>query len=156
MILRDDGSRARQVVPLTTLPPFGSQDPLDLYKWLDDYESKTHGQAMALAHNGNLSNGWMFPVVDKFDEDKPLDDRYLRSRSKWEPLAEVTYADLMAGSIEVRGRRVPTTPLSSLPRAREIAATLKEWITSGSFTLGEPQIGLPSTPWPGALPEQRP
>jgi uncharacterized protein (DUF39 family) len=87
------------------------------------------------------------PVVD-YGRDYPM--------GEGEPLAEVTYADLMAGSIEVRGRRVPTTPLSSLPRAREIAATLKEWITSGSFTLGEPQIGLPSTPWTGALPEQRP
>jgi uncharacterized protein (DUF39 family) len=87
------------------------------------------------------------PVVD-YGRDYPM--------GEGEPLAEVTYADLVAGSIEVRGRRVPTTPLSSLPRAREIAATLKEWITSGSFTLGEPQIGLPSTPWTGALPAQQP
>ena len=57
VILRDDGSRARQVIPLTTQPPVGTQDPLDLYQWLEDYEAKTGGQALALAHNGNLSNG---------------------------------------------------------------------------------------------------
>ncbi len=57
VILRDDGRRARQVIPLTTLPPIGTQDPLDLYKWLADYEAKTGGQAFAIAHNGNLSNG---------------------------------------------------------------------------------------------------
>ncbi|MHC4323921.1 MAG: DUF3604 domain-containing protein, partial [Planctomycetota bacterium] len=54
VILRDDGSRARQVIPLTTLPPVGSQDPLDLYQWLADYETKTGGQALSIAHNGNL------------------------------------------------------------------------------------------------------
>ena len=62
VILRDGAMRAKQVVPLTTQPPFGTTDPLDLYKWLDDYESKTNGQALAIAHNGNLSNGWLFPI----------------------------------------------------------------------------------------------
>jgi hypothetical protein len=56
VILRDDGNRARQVTPLTTQPPLGTQDPLDLYQWLEDYEARTRGQALALAHNGNLSN----------------------------------------------------------------------------------------------------
>ena len=62
VILRDDRSLARQVIPMTTLPPLGSQDPLDLYQWLEDYEAKTGGQALAISHNGNLSNGWMFPL----------------------------------------------------------------------------------------------
>jgi uncharacterized protein (DUF39 family) len=34
-------------------------------------------------------------------------------------------------------------PLSSVTRAREIAATLKEWIGAGNFLLGEPQWLLP-------------
>ena len=34
VVLRDDGSRARQVLPLTTQPPLGTTDPLDLYQWL--------------------------------------------------------------------------------------------------------------------------
>ena len=46
VILRDAGDPARQVIPLTTQPPLGTQDPLDLYQWLDDYESKTGGQAI--------------------------------------------------------------------------------------------------------------
>jgi hypothetical protein len=89
VILRDDGSRARQVLPLTTLPPFGTQDPLDLYQWLDDYESRTHGQAMAIAHNGNLSNGWMFPTDRTYAGGK-VDNNYVELRAKWEPLYEVT------------------------------------------------------------------
>jgi hypothetical protein len=89
VILRDDGSRARQVIPLTTQPPLGTQDPLDLYRWLEDYEAKTGGQALSLAHNGNLSNGWMFPMVDTYAGGK-VDKNYVEQRAKWEPLYEVT------------------------------------------------------------------
>jgi hypothetical protein len=89
VILRDDGSRARQVIPLTTQPPVGTQDPLDLYQWLTDYEAKTGGQALSLAHNGNLSNGWMFPMLDTYAGGK-VDKNYVEQRAKWEPLYEVT------------------------------------------------------------------
>ena len=89
VILRDDGVRARQVIPLTTQPPLGTQDPLDLYQWLADYESKTGGQALAIAHNGNLSNGWMFPMEDTYAGGK-VDKNYVELRAKWEPLYEVT------------------------------------------------------------------
>ena len=89
VILRDDGNRARQVTPLTTLSPLGSQDPLVLYKWLEDYEKKTGGQALALAHNGNLSNGWMFPMDGTYAGGK-VDKNYVELRAKWEPLYEVT------------------------------------------------------------------
>ncbi len=77
------------VVPLTTQPPLGTTDPLDLYKWLEDYEKKTRGQALALAHNGNLSNGWMFPT-DRTYAGGRVDKNYVELRAKWEPLYEVT------------------------------------------------------------------
>ena len=89
VILRDGGERARQVVPLTTQPPTGTTDPLDLYTWLENYEKKTGGKALALAHNGNLSNGWMFPTEDTYAGGK-VDKNYVRLRAKWEPLYEVT------------------------------------------------------------------
>jgi len=89
VILRDDGVRARQVIPLTTQPPMGTQDPLDLYQWLANYESKTGGQALAIAHNGNLSNGWMFPMEDTYAGGK-VDKNYAELRAKWEPLYEMT------------------------------------------------------------------
>jgi len=89
VILRDNGDRARQVIPLTTLPPLGTQDPLDLYQWLADYETKTGGQTFALAHNGNLSNGWMFPMVETYAGGK-VNKNYVKLRAKWEPLYEVT------------------------------------------------------------------
>ncbi len=89
VILRDNGDRASQVVPMTTLPPVGSPDPLELYKWLEEYEEKTGGRAFAIAHNGNLSNGWMFPV-DKTYAGGRVNKEYVTQRAKWEPLYEVT------------------------------------------------------------------
>ncbi|MEH6650723.1 MAG: DUF3604 domain-containing protein [Motiliproteus sp.] len=89
VILRDNGDRAAQVIPLTTQPPMGTTDPLDLYKWLADYEDKTGGKAFAISHNGNLSNGWMFPTDDTYAGGK-VDKNYVEQRAKWEPLYEVT------------------------------------------------------------------
>jgi hypothetical protein len=67
----------------------GSTDPLDLYEWLEDYEKNTGGQALAIAHNGNLSNGWMFPI-DKTYAGGRVNKQYVSLRAKWEPLYEVT------------------------------------------------------------------
>ncbi|MGZ9129777.1 MAG: DUF3604 domain-containing protein, partial [Candidatus Binatia bacterium] len=57
VIYRDDGSKASQVEPYTTFPPLGSADPRDLWKWMAAYEQRTGGRLLAIAHNGNLSNG---------------------------------------------------------------------------------------------------
>jgi uncharacterized protein (DUF39 family) len=58
-------------------------------------------------------------------------------------LGTVTYAELRSGSIEIDGKTIPTGPISSLPTARKIAATLKEWIAKGSFVLSPPLQPLP-------------
>ncbi|RKO67015.1 homocysteine biosynthesis protein [Desulfofundulus salinus] len=59
-------------------------------------------------------------------------------------LGYVSYAQLKSGKIVVQGKEVPTAPLSSYPRAREIAGILKEWIQKGEFFLSEPVQLLPS------------
>jgi len=59
-------------------------------------------------------------------------------------LGEVNYRQLRSGKITVRGKEVPTASISSYPKAREIAATLKEWIRKGEFLLTQPVITLPS------------
>jgi len=89
VIFRDNGDRARQVVPFTTFPPMGSTDPLDLYKYLENYEARTNGAVMALAHNGNLSNGIMFPVDAQYTG-KAIDKFYVEQRAKWERIYEIT------------------------------------------------------------------
>jgi uncharacterized protein (DUF39 family) len=57
----------------------------------------------------------------------------------------VSYAELKSGVITVKGEKVPTAPLSSVVKAREIAAILKDWILKGVFTMGEPQFTLPGS-----------
>jgi hypothetical protein len=89
VIFRDGGDRARQMMPMTTIRPLGSTDPLDLYKWMENYEAKTSGKVFALAHNGNLSNGWMFPI-DKTYAGGKVNKNYVEQRARWEPLYEIT------------------------------------------------------------------
>ncbi|MGC8495535.1 MAG: homocysteine biosynthesis protein, partial [Syntrophobacteraceae bacterium] len=72
------------------------------------------------------------------------------SRTRLEPVGEVNYAQLKSGSITIEGREIPTVPLSSYSRAKEIAEILKSWIEKGQFLLGEPQKMLPSVPYPAS------
>ena len=88
VVFRDNGDKARQVEPFTVYPPYGSDNPVNLWKWMDAYEKKTGGSVLAIAHNGNLSNGLMFPVVEEFG--KKLDRAYAEERMKWERLYEAT------------------------------------------------------------------
>ena len=89
VIFRDGANKVSQVVPATTQAPVGSTDPLFLYDYLEKYESRTGGSALALAHNGNLSNGIMFPVDRQFTGGK-VDKNYVEARAKWEPMYEIT------------------------------------------------------------------
>ena len=89
VIYRDDATKASQTVPATTYAPGGSTDPEYLWKLLQVYEDKTGGDVLAIAHNGNLSNGLMFPVINPVDN-KPLTRQYAETRANWEPLYEVT------------------------------------------------------------------
>jgi uncharacterized protein (DUF39 family) len=75
------------------------------------------------------------PIVD-YSEDYP--------KGTGKTVGQVSYAELASGSFRFNGREVQAVPLSSLPRAREIAETLKTWISEGKFLLGEPQHFLPS------------
>ncbi len=89
VIFRDNGDKASQVQPFTVYPPMGSDNPRDLWKWMDNYEKKTGGSVLAIAHNGNLSNGTMFPLIESFTG-KPIDRAYAAERAKWERLYETT------------------------------------------------------------------
>ncbi len=91
VIFRDGIERAGQVVPYTTTPPQGSNNPRDLWNWMKAYEDLTGGDVTAIPHNGNLSNGMMFPLVDNFADGEPaLDPRYAELRHEFERIYEVT------------------------------------------------------------------
>ncbi len=89
VVYRDGGDKGGQMVPFTASPPQGSTTPRDLWTWLEQYEEKTGGNVLAIAHNGNLSNGIMFPMVEQSDG-VALDKTWAERRAKWEPLYEAT------------------------------------------------------------------
>jgi hypothetical protein len=88
VIYRDGAIRAKLLEPYTATAPLGSSNPVDLWKWMDRYEEKTAGQVLAIAHNGNLSNGIMFPETKAFG--KKIGKKYVEARAKRERLYEVT------------------------------------------------------------------
>lgn len=85
IIFRDAADKTDQVLPYSM---FDSPDPEDLWKFLAAYEEKTNGQAFAIPHNGNVSNGTMFS--DKTFSGKKLTRSYAEARNRWEPLHEVS------------------------------------------------------------------
>jgi len=89
VIYRDGADLARMKHPILAIakPPH-SQNPRDLWQWMADYEEETGGQVLAIAHNGNVSNGDMFPLVEPFTEGKPIDREYAEMRKRFEPLYE--------------------------------------------------------------------
>lgn len=85
VLYRDGAERATQRVPFSSLD---SRDPEDLWAALADYEEETGGRIMAIPHNGNVSNGYMF-ALDRVNGD-PIDAAYAETRRRWEPIYEVT------------------------------------------------------------------
>jgi Protein of unknown function (DUF3604) len=88
VLYRDGADKGGQRVPYTTSPP-GSSNPRDLWKWMQTYENQIGGKLLAIAHNGNLSNGIMFPLQAQYDG-TVLDETYVTERIRWEPLYEIT------------------------------------------------------------------
>jgi len=50
-------------------------------------------------------------------------------------IRKVNYAELRSGAVEINGKKVPTSSITSYARSREIAETLKNWIKAGKFFL---------------------
>ena len=85
VIFRDGKDKADQIVPFSALD---SEDPAMLWKFLDTYQDKVGGSVLAIPHNGNLSNGRMFGLVDF--EGRGLTRAYAETRARLEPVYEVT------------------------------------------------------------------
>ena len=84
VLLRDGQARASQVFPFTS---WNSEDPEQLWAWMESYEQRTGGRVLAIPHNGNLSNGRMF-ATQRFDG-SPLSKDYATRRQRWEPIQEI-------------------------------------------------------------------
>jgi hypothetical protein len=85
VLFRDGADRTGTILPFSS---FDSDNPEDLWRFLERYERDTGGRAMAIPHNSNLSNGLMFQRTDFAGE--PIDADYARRRLYFEPVMEVT------------------------------------------------------------------
>ncbi len=85
VIFRDGADKTSQVLPFSQ---YDSHDAEDLWAYMDNYQKSTGGQVLAIAHNGNLSNGLMFDTVTFTG--KPLTRAYAETRARFEPVYEVT------------------------------------------------------------------
>ena len=85
VVFRGDGEVARKTNPFSQ---FDSQNPEDLWRALETFSGDTGAQVLAIPHNGNLSNGRMFSVVN-FDG-SPLNKELAELRAQMEPIIEAT------------------------------------------------------------------
>jgi hypothetical protein len=85
-VLYEGGTNeASQVLPFSR---FDSSDPEDLWTYMRNYEEQTGGKLLAIPHNTNLSGGNMFKLSTY--EGQPFTRAYAQTRSRWEPIVEVT------------------------------------------------------------------
>jgi hypothetical protein len=95
--LMPDGNNLHRVVMFRdgaptigdTLPFAGIGTEVDaLWDYLEAYEKGTGGQALAIPHNSNMSNGLMFELTGPGGQ--PMSEAYATRRARWEPVVEVT------------------------------------------------------------------
>lgn len=85
VMFKDSGEKVSRVLPFSAMQ---SDDPEDLWAFLSDYEADTGGEALAIPHNSNVSNGLMF-APNRLNG-ASLTKAYAELRSRWEPVLEVT------------------------------------------------------------------
>jgi hypothetical protein len=74
-------------VPDMPYSALDSWHPEDLWKWMDT-QRKAGNELLAISHNANLSDGWMYPIdVDSFG--RPIDAAWAASRDRNERLVEI-------------------------------------------------------------------
>lgn len=86
IVITDAGADvAQQYQPFSFV---NSPYPEDLWAWLDLTSGATGADFIAIPHNSNISKGYMFGTTTLRGE--PLSRDYAASRSRWEPVAEIT------------------------------------------------------------------
>ena len=74
-------------VPEMPYSALDSTHPEDLWNWMDA-QRKAGNDLLAISHNANLSDGWMYPVdLDSFG--RPIDAAWAASRDRNERLVEI-------------------------------------------------------------------
>lgn len=86
VMFRDGEELTKKILPLSAAR---TDDPMDLWNYMDEYEKTLGGKVLAVAHNGNISNGLMFGL-DTTEFDAPMTAEYVKARARWEPAYEIT------------------------------------------------------------------
>jgi hypothetical protein len=131
VLFRDGKDKADQVFPFSA---WNSEDPEKLWEWMANWEVKTGGKLLDIAHNANLSNGRMFELVD-FGGD-PLSKDYAEKRARYEVLQEIIQTkghsethplmspnDEFAGDMGVAGWEYGNLTLTDKPLSKEMMPT---------------------------------
>jgi uncharacterized protein (DUF39 family)/Pyruvate/2-oxoacid:ferredoxin oxidoreductase delta subunit len=75
-------------------------------------------------------------------------------------LGRFNYEQLKSGSVRINDRQVPTAPLVSYRKSKQVAMKLKQWIETGDFFLSEPVANISTQgsarPMAQKQPEPRP
>ena len=149
VIFRDGADRVNQIVPFST---FDSQDPAELWKYMDAYARKTGGQVLAIPHNGNLSNGMMYSA-ETFDG-KPMDRAYAEARASHEPLFEATQ---VKGDSETHPYLSPNDEFANFERWDVVFGTYRKAqndVLHGNYVRSALELGLELDARLGANPYQ--
>jgi len=80
--------RDSKKVPEASFSVLDSRKPEDLWKWMDAQRASGN-ELLAVAHNGNASDGIMFPIGTSYGGSE-LDSKYAETRMRNEPVYELT------------------------------------------------------------------
>jgi hypothetical protein len=131
VMFRDGKDKADQIFPFSS---WQSEDPEKLWAWMAQYEQKTGGKLLDIAHNANLSNGRMFEL-HTFDG-KPFTREYAEMRARFDLLQEIVQTkgnsethpiispnDEFAGDMGVEGWEYGNLTLTDKPLSKEMMPT---------------------------------
>ncbi len=79
------GDVANNFIPFSA---FDSDVETEFWNWLDKTSKDTGADFVAIPHNGNISNGLMFPLTDRAGN--PITKNYAKQRMRWEQVIEMT------------------------------------------------------------------
>ncbi|WP_338733555.1 DUF3604 domain-containing protein [Mangrovimonas cancribranchiae] len=125
------GDVAKQFLPYSSLD---SDDPEDLWAWLETTSQQTGAEFVAIPHNPNISLGLMFAETRLNGE--PIDKAYADARMKWERSVEITQ---IKGDSETHPALSPndefadfeTYDFALTPDGRRPAPTKADYVRSG-------------------------
>ncbi len=80
--------RACDKVPDYPFSALDSKLPTELWNWMDA-QRKAGNELLAISHNANVSDGWMYPVDVDYATGRPIDAAWAASRDRNERLVEI-------------------------------------------------------------------